>query len=242
MSSADCSIGKSSKTGYSYVLSLAKSDKEHLEKFKKDINFNGNINICNRYKKNNTKKLEIYKIYSTATLRITCKKWDEDLKNNFNIIPNKTKIMTPPNFGSDELALAFFMGYIDGDGCICLTKEARDNKYSLIIKFCSSSFNTIKWIKDLIERLFSNKNFAFRKTTRNISVSPNNKYYSYAIVGLKALIIFNYLKDFNVPKMARKWTQPKLLEFLQEQKLKYPQYFQPLIYENSSFSISQNPS
>lgn len=225
MSAADCNIKKCGvNNSYSYCLSLALSDKCHIEQFKNDIKYDGIISEEHRYKPepNGSKKI---KLYHTATIRINDKKWGEDLEKNFNIVPNKTKRLAPPNLNDDILKLSYYLGYTDGDGCICLVNRKSVNTRELVFRFTSCSFNIINWLKELIDRLFPKELYARRNKTTKISTSENGKYHSFTIIGMRALVLYNYLKDFPVPKMQRKWFRKEVLDFLEENKRLYPQYF-----------------
>ncbi len=210
------------KNRHAFSLSLCKSDIVCLEKFKKDCGFTGKITIENRFRK--MYEHIGYKIYSTASIRIHGNKWMEDLKNNFNIIPKKSKRLGPPNLNDIVLKLAYFIGYIDGDGTICLTYRKGCNKRELIIRFVSASKSIIEWIKNLTDDLFPKHLYKRRNKDSKIT-DTDNKYFSYAIAGIKALVVYDYLKDFPVQKMERKWFRKEYLDFLDENKKLFPQYF-----------------
>jgi hypothetical protein len=226
LSAADCYIsirGKNNNTGY--VLSLALTDKNHIEKFKLDTNFDGKIEIQNRLRKNKAKNTNDMKIYSTVTVKINNNKWGVDLQENFNIITKKSKRLRPPNLIDNELKLAYLIGYTDGDGCICLTDRKSTNKKELVFRYVSASYDIIYWLKDLIDTIFPKKLYSRRNKQTRIEIDKNNKYFSFAIIGMRALVLYDYLKNVNVPKMDRKWFRSEILAFLEDNKQKYPQYF-----------------
>ena len=208
-SSADCSVRYTGLCGI-YRLELGECDKNHLDLFKKLTKFTGNI-ICDKRKNRNT---------TTVKIAINgCNKWMDDLKNNFAIIPNKTKRLEHPNIESNYLKWCWLIGFMDGDGCINLNP-----KNYLNISYTSSSTNLLFWIKDFIENKFNNK-FMLRNRQNKIKKLSWANCHQYVIGGTRACALFNYLKDFPVPKLARKWQQPKILEYLEQMKQKYPQFF-----------------
>lgn len=235
MSAADCHIRERQNNKFSYILGLANSDVTHIEQFKKHCLSDGKIYINNGYKKN--KKTGRMVPQSTANICINSTKWAKDLAINFNIVPNKTHRLAPPNLNDKYLEFCYLIGMTDGDGTICFgQKSSIRNKNKKIytypvlqIRYCSCSYSIIAYIKDLIDSVFDDKYQI--KSGRGMSKihtdteTGKNPVYSYNVTGMRALCLFNFLKDFPVPKMDRKWKQSKLLEYLDQQKQKYPHLF-----------------
>lgn len=118
------------------ILSLSEKDKDHLLKFKRQINFDGKINrSVTKHSLTNSKWKDSIK----STLTISSSQIFEDLKR-FNIVPNKTKIYSFPEWLiSHPLVNHYMRGYVDGDGSffydqkrdrVCF--ELRGNKDFLI--------------------------------------------------------------------------------------------------------------
>jgi intein/homing endonuclease len=100
---------------YSKILkiSLSSLDSEHLEKIKKILKSNNPIKI---YKVKSNKLIN--KEASSAELQIVSNVIFDDLKK-FNIVPNKTKIYSMPDWLLNHPLLNHFLrGYFDGDGCV----------------------------------------------------------------------------------------------------------------------------
>lgn len=223
MSAADASVNFRGKNNncFTYRISLSQEDREHLERFSKDIAFDGPISNEKRYKKRNIKEKEEYKYFYTSNLKIHNNQWGIDLERIFNIVPNKTLRLGSPKLDNDLLKLAYFIGYTDGDGCICLVD--RKGKRELIFRFASASYNIINWLKELIDNLFPKEKYARKNKKTNINQGENH--YSFAISGMRALVLYDYLLKFPVPKMKRKWNRPEILQFLNDNKQKYPHFF-----------------
>lgn len=105
---------------------LASLDYSHLEKFAKIINYQGNLE-----KKEKDCRINVY----SPTYK-------NDLINNFDITPQKTKtIFISPKIPKEFLS-DYIRGYFDGDGCISQT-----NGY-LHISFTSGSEVLLEQIKE----------------------------------------------------------------------------------------------
>jgi transposase len=98
---------------YEFSLGLSKTDKDHLEKFKKDIGYDGPIH--DYLIKNSIRNSKWNDTYSSQ-ISMTSKVYFDDLKK-FNIVPMKSLIYTFPEWLIDhELINHFMRGYFDGDG------------------------------------------------------------------------------------------------------------------------------
>src|SRR3990167_4460436 len=198
----------------SWSIKLEIADINHLIRFKQETNFSGPIFNCFKKKvPQNTKKLTINSKY-----------WGNDLKENFGVIPNKTRRLTPPKLNSDLLKFCFLLGYIDGDGCICLVDRKSKNETELCFSIVSCSFDILIFFKDLIDKYFMqyklrNKHQIITQCTS--STSARNVRFA----GMQALMFLDFFKDFPVPLLQRKWQNPKALEFLAQKKLEYPNFF-----------------
>ena len=93
-------------TGGTLKLCLGYDDHSHVEKFKEFIGSSHKIAV-------NTEK------YYRSEISFKQEKVILDLKNNFNITPNKSLTYTLPTKIPKEMFKHFVRGYFDGDGCIC---------------------------------------------------------------------------------------------------------------------------
>lgn len=100
---------------------LAAKDKIILENFIKDTN---SENVIREYKSNSK---------DCVALQITSEQFCKDLFINFNITPNKSLTLSPPENLTNELKDAFIIGYIDGDGSIGLYKSKKQKSLQISI-------------------------------------------------------------------------------------------------------------
>lgn len=133
------------KHNYSYILkiALATADIDHLNKFKNDIEFTGNIYsyiVKNKIKAQSTLKKDFY---NSSIINITSKKIFNTL-GNYNIIPRKTySYSIPKEIVNNKNLRHFIRGCIDADGSII----KRNNSESVSILFVGN--------KDFVNDLFN---------------------------------------------------------------------------------------
>lgn len=116
-----------------------------------------------------------------------------DLKKQFNITQRKSLTLIPPNiFGKN--ALAFIIGYLDGDGCIT------SNGDKLAVNFRGTK-KILYWIKKHFDNLYIGKHYCVANPVFS------SGYWSYTVSRGRARRILNILKKIHVPKMNRKWNK-----------------------------------
>lgn len=106
----------------SRYLILALKDRSTIIRFKDYIKYTGGITFSERsFNKESTSKSPFWEV------RCNSNEICDNLKENFNIVPKKTDIYTPPSTIPTELIKFYILGYIDGDGCIsyCTTNTGR---------------------------------------------------------------------------------------------------------------------
>jgi hypothetical protein len=191
---ADGTLLKSKNIAKGISITTHEKDNEHL-------NF-----LINKL---NIKDYFFQKIKSQHSVRYTF--WDtnniQELIKKFHIYDRKT--YNPPdslNFIKDNnLFLAFFIGYIDGDGCILKTKK---NYFKLNTECNNSWINIYKEFKIKIYSIFN------IKQTKNL-VSLNNIKNTITMSLSKENILYNlykFIKNNNLPVMERKWNKLQELE------------------------------
>lgn len=237
-SSADASI-MCAKSGYcTYRLELGEIDRKHLETFRKYIHFNGPISISNRANKEKYKN-------NTISLCICSKKWAKDLNDIFNIVPRKTKILSLPNLPI-SLIWCWLCGYIDGDGTIHLSKDGS----KFCINFVSVSEIIINSISELIKEKFSNSCQRLhgkgingqRKGFCTVKKLKHANAYFVSVTGTRAAVLFDYLSQIQgLPRLERKWNQPKVLEYINNLKQKFPDLFKTFEYNEELNNINLIP-
>jgi hypothetical protein len=143
------------------TLALKSSDIEHLEKFKKDLQFKGEIKQISSFDNRQSFKS---KIYYKSYLRFTSKKIVEDLNNQFLITPAKSKTLKfPSHLSNHPLIHHFVRGLIDGDGTIFykLDLQRRENCASIFLCGTEGIVNSVDSI------IFSNLNIRGEVKNKN---------------------------------------------------------------------------
>lgn len=164
-------------------IKIKDKDLDHLKKFQNSVGYNGKLHVTHK----NSNKYVCIEIYS--------KKIVEDL-GFFNITIRKTLTLKPPPLNGEQ-ALAFLIGYIDGDGCISIEKlKNRNPRLRLSIV---GTYGIICWIKSIFDNIVS---FSTNANPRKVG-----KVFQYSIASKKALYVLSKLQEINVPKLSRKWNK-----------------------------------
>lgn len=96
-------------------IGLSIKDTDHVQKFKDSLQIKNPIKISD-YKINN-------RPFKAAIINVYSKKMVNDLEK-YNIGPRKSLTYTfPQNIANHKYVNAFMRGYMDGDGCFCITKN-----------------------------------------------------------------------------------------------------------------------
>lgn len=143
------------------------------------------------------------------------------LKKHFNIVPQKTHRLGPTNLNDNVLNLVFCIGLIDGDGTIAIKYDKGIDRKDVYIHFCSCSKPIVEWYKDLLDRIFPSKT----SRVAQVGQETGENVYRLTICGLRAAIIVDYLRQFPVWKLPRKWNNPEILSKIEEYKQKHAEYF-----------------
>jgi len=180
-----------SKDG-SVIITLQKTDLCILEAFKKAIQFSGDIKYVKTNKTIAVNRQDQYKISVFGAY-----KWHEDLNNIWNITPNKTYTLKPPNqIINNELAYSFLIGFFDGDGC---WESYNKNGYQKYIFSLSGTHKMMLWCSKIIEEIIGKKeeySYVYKK----------GNHYIYKLSNKKAYELREKLKLVNTSfKLPRKW-------------------------------------
>lgn len=164
------------------------------------------------------------------------------LKLHYNLVPQKTFRLGPTNLNNIYLNWAFLIGNIDGDGTISIAKGISGGKdyYYPYLHFCSASKKFIEWIKSLLDDYFPAETCS--RLGWKPQVGDQEGYSRFTINGLRAAIIIDYLSQFPVPKLKRKWANPQVLDYIAIKKQQYPHLFKTLNLKELNDSISQSPA
>lgn len=154
-------------------------DIKHLQQFALDSGYDGPISID---------KKNICHITVCAAHQ-----WVKDLDTIFNIGPKKTFSLRPPNL-TVECALAYSIGFIDGDGCWATMLGRHGSRYLYLIVVGTRPMLT--WLAQ-----------TWRNAGANIG-TPNLsfcKVWRLSLGASKADSVAQLLKDLYVPRLQRKW-------------------------------------
>lgn len=203
----------------SIVLSLSTKDLSVLEELKKASGYTGPIRT---YFRKNYKKETLKQV---STLRInTIGRWMTDLEKHFNIVPAKSLILKPPRLPNDLLIFSYLIGYLDGDGWIYLNKRGKP-----VLGYVNGSYDHIRWIKSFLDKYFPEglRNESRKsKIQRQKKKGKDNNCFYFVFYGSKAAKIIDFLRQFPIFKLDRKWNNFTVLTRIEEMKFKYPKYFQ----------------
>lgn len=92
--------------------------------------------------------------YNRCSFEFTHKDMCEDLKYNFNIVPNKTPKYVLPKAIPLRFMKDYIRGYFDGDGCICESFSNKNSKTATLYATIASGSKI--FINDLFSYLQSN--------------------------------------------------------------------------------------
>ena len=180
--------GSICERNHSIRIALASKDLDHLVKFKKDIESTSPI-------------LEDKKTKSHSLCIYSAERCIYDLENGFNIISNKTLVLKPPYEVPDgPLLKSFWVGFIDGDGCIKYCKRDR----SIILDVFSASFRFINWFGQEVD-----KEYGF---SRKKIYSYGERHNTYRRQGSDAIKVLHDLQQYGERKLSRKWDKVKNYE------------------------------
>jgi len=150
-----CITNDSEKYRYQLTIKIHIKDINLLEKFIKSIN--GEMNI------RKDKKRDICEVYLSG------KKIINDLEN-LGIIQNKTFLVKYPKI-NEKLERHFLRGYFDGDGCIRINTDKRDETKRGDLRIVGGSLDMLNKINERMSILFG--------TNVNKLYGPKNKEFKY---------------------------------------------------------------
>jgi len=194
---------------------MESADRKFLEILKEDIKYTGPI-----YERFNSGIKYINKKGENhSCLRInSIGRMADDLANNFNVVPNKTLRLGPPNLKSKELCLSYIHGFTNGDGCIAFNERRGPS-----IRFGSSGDGILEWVREFYLSL--NIKTPRNRTPNIIKTSCKNaKLFIIGAVG--AYYFYEILKRVPVPILERKWIRPEIDDWFKRKIEKHPKYFE----------------
>lgn len=152
-----------------------------MERYKTDICFDGPTS-----KYGNMRSVRIYGANELS----------HALQENFNIIPKKTKILSPPNIKSEEHIKSFIIGYIDGDGYIRIRPTSSGNPQLLLNVV--GTYELLNWIRQYF-------NLWVPIVKSEIKFENKGAVESYTVVGGRAYKLLTMLMECDILRLNRKW-------------------------------------
>jgi hypothetical protein len=174
--------------GDAVEISLQEADVDHLKLLAKHVGFNGPIEKCKHAGSFPTTQCRYRLTFYKSQV------WHKDLGVNFNVTPRKSLTLQPPPL-SGEFALAFIIGYIDGDGCFSYCKRDHLNIFTV-----DGTQQMLEWIKTIFDNEFPSNNISV------VRQSTKGKQCIYRFSGERADRMKNKLSQLQTPKMYRKWS------------------------------------
>jgi hypothetical protein len=170
-------------------ISLSITDIEHLKKFINFIDSKININIIETKSSYSTKSI-IAKIEISDYTNIDLISKKYDMHNN--------KTYNPPNIqylNDENKFLSFFIGFIDGDGCIGLQSKSKKPHFIRI-------HNEKSWLS-----VFKYFNFYFKRIGLSSTFKINTKGFAEFYLGQQKQLQYLKIKalELNLPYLHRKW-------------------------------------
>ena len=191
---------------YRLCLSISVKDEEHLKLFQKTMGHDGPIGKL--FHEGGTIDGRTIKATEMRFVNI-CQagKFVDDLAN-LGIIPDKTKRIPPPKLDSELLKLAFLKGLIDGDGCISISCGR------MHIGIASSCKAILDWAKEVVDRNLSTA--YMDRSHANVIVGQTAWHFN--INGYRCARFIDLVSRIPTPELARKWKNPRVLEFIASAK------------------------
>lgn len=180
--------GNINKDHPNLTITLSKKDQTFLERFVENLESDYPIR---NYDSNG---------FSVSSLIVTSSQICDDLKEYYNIVPNKSLIYTPPILEQPYLD-CFIIGLIDGDGTIGFSarKTCKDSLYITLI----GTKDSCNLVKTRFEEILG------KSTSSLHQVDKSKNSYTYRISDKNARLVFLYFYEkYNyLPTLSRKWSK-----------------------------------
>lgn len=171
-------------------LALKAEDIGHLEKFKLAVS--SSHDICS------------FMNNSAFRIRFNSEIMVRDLHDRFNITPRKTHTYVMPYIEEDYLLLEFLRGYIEGDGCLFITKSNR-----VQLSLCSARKEFLEEFREICEILLD------RPITQkiNLNINPKGEVFNLAFIldDSRDLINLLYKNSTQATRLDRKFAIASLI-------------------------------
>jgi len=190
-------------------IALNRKDRPILETWRGKVNYSGPIGDYEHDTTNGHAQISMLHITGVP-------QWLKVLEEVYNVTPNKSQTLKPPNLTEKEHIQAFMSGYIDGDGSI-MKKEKTDNRWKnpyTYIKWevdVAGTLMMLEWFKKNIDEWYPPK-----KPYSGIDKRPHKNVYQFRFAGKRALQFIEDLYKLPIPRLARKWDPA--IEYIREQQ------------------------
>lgn len=168
-------------------ISLSKKDRAILEFIKDATQYEGDIRDYSTKDEHQQSELRINGVPT----------WLAALSRTWNIGPNKTHTLTPPNTDllDDEQIAAYLVGAIEGDGSVSMKNG------TLMISLVSASLPYIEWIQQIWRGYCGAEGNIYKHKTLNA--------YYLSLFGQNARLVSHKLMQVGVHRLERKWDVAK---------------------------------
>lgn len=197
-----------SANGYAVGIDLKSTESYQLLKFKEFCGYTGDLQKVRHVKHKNS-------ITQSININVGMD-WVDDLRENFGVVPAKSRILQPPNIKDEYLVQCYLLGILDGDGCTHL-----DNRGKISLSLTSASMDFANWVMSKLNEIAKNSS----RVNKERKVVICGGYPRVGVYGNAACALIDYFRQFPLPKLDRKWNNPKILEYIELQKQKYPDKF-----------------
>jgi hypothetical protein len=199
---ADGNLGYTKRRGYWLTIKLTETDRDVLDRLKLTLNYEGPLRHYKAsdyvYKKDNKSGFPVGYIMhgnQAVALDITSAlQYHKDLLLHYNIIPNKTFILQPPNITNMQMIKAYIAGYYDGDGSLSWHRKNNSPQWHIL-----GNVNMLQWIKYILESLTGEHFTLMNKANKYSNISG---IYKGGAGVYKTLELFS---DLHLPRLERKW-------------------------------------
>jgi hypothetical protein len=190
------------KTHNVLICRLSDRDYEHLDQFRKDIEYTGQLK--RQYLRGNMKPGWFVDIWVCGAGEIV-----NDLRENFNVVPKKSLILQHPPIDNLTHQLAFVKGYIDGDGSISVYKYLKSNRIGLDLTILGTS-DILNWIRSIFSNILG------VEIRSKVRLQAKTKAYVFKMGNGIAYDVLKILEQSCDRGLKRKWDKIKEYEDMLE--------------------------
>lgn len=188
---ADGSIGVDKSNQHTLTIVLQDKDRQHLAKFVQATTYTKPV----QYK---ISRLNGKDFAQAVTVYYGSREFTYDLNQHFNITPNKSLTLQPPNIVERDHIISYLAGYIDGDGTIYYGTSkygGKIRKGQLNITMLGT-YDFLSWCKAQIELTLGGG---------KSNVTKHKNVFAFGIHGDRAEQFKSIVLSMGLPLLERKW-------------------------------------